>query len=119
MSTLTPGPELPLAISAHVMVAINNDFSMLIGGEIEKETIASTYFYDHKEHIWISGPNMNSARRWHAAGLVTDQGTREKLIVASGGDIYGIKLDTTEIFYDDKWNQGNHTTSLHQAFFTA
>ena len=103
----TPGPELPLAISAHVMVAINNDFSMLIGGETDKETIASTYFYDHKEHIWISGPNMNSARRWHAAGIVTDQGTREKLIVASGGDIYGIKLDSTEIFYDDKWNQGN------------
>ena len=50
---------------------------------------------------------MNSARRWHAAGIVTDQGTKEKLIVASGGDIYGIKLDTTEIFYGDKWNQGN------------
>ena len=110
----TPGPELPVAISAHALVAISNDLSMLIGGEIHEETIASTYYYDHKEHIWISGPNMNSARRWHTAGIVTDEGTKEKLIVASGGDIYGIKLDTTEIFYDNKWNLGNVLSHLNK-----
>ena len=51
-----PGPELPINLSGHAMVAINSTCSMVIGGEDENwYGSASTFFYDHNEGKWING----------------------------------------------------------------
>ena len=49
-----PGPDLPMALENHAMVAINNTCSMVIAGlDIDWEESALTYFYDHNEGEFV------------------------------------------------------------------
>ena len=59
---------------------------------------------------------MMQARRMHAAGIVTDQVTAEKLVIVTGGDHNGIFLDSTEILFNNQWNQGKiaHYCSIYK-----
>ena len=48
-----PGPELPISIILHALVAIDNTLSMLIGGytietEIEDVVTPTTHYFDHQ-----------------------------------------------------------------------
>ena len=99
------GPDLPMALEFHAMVAINSTCSMVIGGE-QDYTSASTFFYDHNEGEWINGPSLMQARAWHAAGIVTDEVTDENYVAVTGGIGSGY-LDSTEILQDGNWVQGN------------
>ena len=67
-----------------------------------------TYYYNHINETWSSGPELNQPRNSHAAGIVTDSSTMEKLVLVTGGiyscrdnaETYGIKevtLNSTEI----------------------
>ena len=58
MTGTMPGPDLPMALDGHAMVAINSAYSMVIGG-FTNDFSASTYFYDHTEGKWIIGPSLN------------------------------------------------------------
>ena len=102
-----PGPDLPILISSHALVAIDNILSILIGGRttgyVETQT---THYFDHQGHNWIQGPDLMQARWLHAAGIVTDEVTTEKIVIVTGGDHNGIKLDSTEILFNNQWNQG-------------
>ena len=42
----------------------------------------SIYFYNHVGGLWIDGPNLMQARRFHATGIVTDEATKEELLDA-------------------------------------
>jgi hypothetical protein len=108
MTGTMPGPDLPMALWLHAMVAINNTCSMVIGGESSGGgTSASTFFYDHNEGEWTTGPSLMQARRWgHAAGIVTDEVTDENFVAVTGGYGSGY-LDSTEILQDGNWVQGN------------
>ena len=120
-----PGPTMPMGLQLHAMVAINSTCSMVIGGMDENwimtllltgtECTASTYFYDHNEEEWITGPNLIQARHDHAAGIVTDEVTDENFVAVTGG-YYSASgyyqegyssLDSTEILQDGNWVQGN------------
>ena len=87
------GPDLPMGLSSHAMVAINRTCSMVIGGvNLVSYTnyqfvnfIASTSFYDRNEGEWITGPSLMQARESHAAGIVTDELTDEHFVVVTGG----------------------------------
>ena len=107
------GPSMPMATSSHVKVAISNTLTMLIGGETKDGPVESTFYYDHRGQIWTDGPNLIQARRWHAAGVVTDEVTKEKLVIVSGGDFYGTKLDTSEILLNNIWNSGKRAQSFY------
>jgi hypothetical protein len=100
------GPDLPMALSAHALVAINSSCSMVIGGH-SNDWSASTFFYDHNEDEWITGPSLMQAREYHAAGMVTDEVTDEQFVAVTGG-----YLDSTEILQEGEWVQGkiNDTT---------
>ena len=100
-----PGPDLPMALRYHAMVAIINTRSMVIGGE-NLDYSASTFYYDHNEGEWTTGPNLMQARDSHAAGIVTDEVTDENFVAVTGGYYSGV-LDSTEILQDGNWVQGN------------
>ena len=99
------GPDLPMALDGHAMVAINSASSMVIGG-FTNDFSALTFFYDHNEGEWINGPSLMQARYSHAAGIVTDEVTDEHFVAATGGFGYLRFLDSTEILQDGEWVQG-------------
>ena len=110
------GPDLPMALGYHKMVAINSTCSMVIGGQnsysyhdasYAYDFFASTFFYDHNEGEWITGPSLMEARRFHAAGIVTDDVTDEHFVAVTGGiNGWTGELDSTEILQDGEWVQG-------------
>ena len=108
MTGTMPGPDLPMALYYHAMVAINNTCSMVIGGEDQNLVYsASTFYYDHNEGEWTTGPSLMQTRHYHAAGIVTDEVTDENFVAVTGGDNYFGYLDSTEILQDGNWVQGN------------
>ena len=111
------GPYLPMAIYGHAMVAINKTCSMVIGGGNYYYYSSSTFFYDRNEGEWINGPSLMQARKWHAAGIVTDEVTDEHFVAATGGDWPGSYnslsyLDSTEILQDGEWVQGKMNNNV-------
>ena len=50
------GPDLPLPLMQHEIIAFNDTCSLLIGGDSTGISIASTYFYNHEDKIWSDGP---------------------------------------------------------------
>jgi hypothetical protein len=114
------GPDLPMALRNHAMVAINSTFSMVIGGN-NGIILASTFFYDHNECEWIIGPSLMQARNWHAVGIVTDEVTGEHFVAVTGGRYYSddwwFYLDSTEILQDGEWVQGKRNDILSCGFF--
>ena len=105
------GPDLPMALYHHAMVAINSTCSMVIGGS-SGVTSASTFYYDHNEGEWTTGPSLMEARDGHAAGIVTDEVTDENFVAVTGG--FGSEiLDSTEILQDGEWFQGKISSAIH------
>jgi hypothetical protein len=107
-----PGPDLPMALDSHAMVAINSTCSMVIGGMYSSGYYsASTFFFDHNEDEWINGPSLMQARIYHATGIVTDEVTDESFVAVTGGHD---DLDSSEILQDGEWVQGkiNDTMSF-------
>ena len=105
-----PGPDLPRAMYGHAMVAINSTCSMVIGGYSSGYSSygLSTYFYDRNEGEWINGPSLIQGRRFHAAGMVTNEESDEHFVAVTGGlSTGGIgALYSTEILQDGEWVQG-------------
>jgi hypothetical protein len=99
------GPDLPMALRGHAMVAINITCSMVIGGQSNGYYSASTFYYDRNEEEWINGPSLMQARERHARGIVTDEVTDENFVAVTGGNYFGT-LDSTEILQDGEWVQG-------------
>ena len=100
------GPDLPMALEYHAMVAINSTCSMVIGG-YSNDFSVSTFFYDRNEEEWINGPtSLIQAREYHAAGIVTDEVTGEHFVAVTGGYYFGVSLDSTKILQDGEWVQG-------------
>ena len=106
------GPDMPIGLTYHAMVAINSTFSMVIGGEALIAYIgdysASTFFYDHNEDEWINGPSLMQARNFHATGIVTDEVTNDQFVAVTGGfgSVSLNSMDFTEILQDGEWVPG-------------
>ena len=56
------------------------------------------------------------ARVYHAAGILTDEGTGEHFVAVSGGSNSG-DLDSTEILQDGEWVQGKIDEMLSSGHF--
>ena len=65
------GPDLPLALEDHAIVALNRGVFILIGGSSGAGSSSATYFYEEKKG-WRPGPNLKNARRKHTARVLTD-----------------------------------------------
>ena len=106
------GPELPMPLQDHKMIAINSDLIMVIGGYSPANGILSqTFYYDHLNGHWIDGPTLNQVRINHAAGIITDGATHERLVIVTGGvdglgAYYYNAFKSTEILQDGDWSLG-------------
>ena len=101
-----PGPDMPIYISSHALVAINKTCSLLIGGRTNGLEFASVYYFEHEGENWSQGPDLMQLRCSHAAGLVTDETTYDEFVIVTGGEYNGIILDSTEILVDNQWHLG-------------
>ena len=99
MTGTMSGPDLPMALKKHAMVAMNKTCSMVIGGQ-------STFYYDRTFGEWIIGPSLMQARYDHAAGIVTDEVTEENFVAVTGGDGGYAITYSTETLQDGEWIQG-------------
>ena len=104
-----PGPEMPISVDLHALVAINNTFSLLIGGRTGSSSLPTVYYFEHEGKNWSQGPDLIQARRGHAAGLVTDETTYDEFVIVTGGEFNGIMLDSTEILINNQWHLGKIT----------
>ena len=101
------GPELPMPLDSHKMVAINNDLTMVIGGYTMGNTVlAQTFYYDHSNEQWIDGPTLNQARTEHTAGIITDEESYGRLVIVTGGTDNSNVFKSTEILQDGDWSLG-------------
>ena len=106
-----PGPNLPTAMSGHVLIALNNSYSMVVGGwqnEWETKSKKSWYFNWNLDE-WYEGPELAIGRVDHVAGQVIDHTTNETHIIVATG-FYKIEsyLNSTEILFSGKsqWVEG-------------
>ena len=105
-----PGPNLPNPLFMHAMISLEGNLTMVIGGASSRSKTTShsesgsnmTYIYDHILKNWTNGPTMNMARASHAAFIVTDLETNERLVIVAGG-----YQNSTEILIENSWIQGN------------
>ena len=115
-----PGPDMPIPLELHALVAINKTCSLLIGGRTTGlVTIPTVYYFDREGQIWSQGPDLMQARKSHAAGLVTDETTYDEFVIVTGGEYNGIILDSTEILIDNQWHLGKiaHDCSILYKFY--
>lgn len=100
--TKMQGPNMPMPLTGHAMININKTFTMIIGGEsTEIDASKKTFYFNHKTQNWTDGPHLNVGRSNFAAGIVTDDVTKENIVIVTGG-----YLQSTEILLDNQWKQG-------------
>ena len=106
------GPDLPMPVSNHAMVNVNETHVLIIGGTKKINSTHSiamdkTWYFNHVTQEFINGPNLRIARAHHAAGVFIDSETKEALVVVAGGigEDNNI-LDSTEILKGEHWELG-------------
>jgi len=87
----TAGPNMPLALSNHCAVKVNDTTVLIIGG-FGSTYLSSTYFYNPELETFTAGPSLTEARANHACSILTT-GT-ERYVIVSGGS--APVLDSTE-----------------------
>ena len=102
------GPELPLALFGHSIVALNSGAFILIGGYGGDSS--ATHFYEEKKG-WRSGPNLKNGRYGHTAGVLTDRVSTKTYIVAVGGIGAESSLEYLEYPGSNDWMKGKPTHS--------
>jgi len=98
--------NLPEAIDSHAIASINSSVAILSGGWVDGSVSRRTWFYKHATRTFSGGPDLKTARMYHASGTVIDQDTNEVIPMVTGGinSDYD-KLDSTEILLDGQWMQ--------------
>ena len=89
----------------------SNQNKLISSSPSNLDTSANTFFYDHNEVEWITGPSLMKPRNYHAAGIVTDLVTDEQLVAVTGGWSCDI-LTSTEILQNGEWVQGKIEKSI-------
>ena len=97
------GPDLPVKVCSHTMISINNEVSMLIGGDVEdsmgsQHVSYKTWFYNHTNDEWTLGPELIIGRCDHTAGIITDKISHEEyVVIVGGGDSFGEVINSVEL----------------------
>ena len=110
------GPDLPVKVCSHTMTSINNEISMLIGGNVEdslgsQSVTNQTWFYNHTNDEWTLGPELIVGRMDHTAGIITDKMSHEEyMVVVGGGDSSGDVINSVELLKlnagESNWTHG-------------
>ena len=123
------GPDLPIAVWQHAITAVNSTVSILSGGntnttdqdltklsyfcmfyECLADNSSLTWFYNHENGTFLSGPTLLEGREWHASATIVDKVTKAKMPIVTGGTAGGISnwdaLASTELLIDGQWQTG-------------
>ena len=111
------GPELPVAVSDHAITSINSTLSLLSGGTTDATTYSPlTWFFDHENNVFSSGPSLLQGRRRHGSATCVDKVTKEKIPMVAGGhsNVNGIYLPHMRFHYflDEKHIFGKDITNI-------
>ena len=109
----TEGPNLPVAISHHAIAFVNSTVSIITTGRTNANYYSDgkTWYFNHATQEFQPGPNLLEARDLHSIGTVTDQDTKEKLVIIVGG-FSDDGLDSIEMLLNGEWVTGkNHKES--------
>ena len=99
----TRGPDLPSAMSLHVMSKLNSSTSMIIGSYSFE-----SWYFDHNTEEFSDGPSLLEKRDRYTAGLIKDSVyTEEKRILVVGGYNGTVELKSVEWLVSGTWEQGN------------
>jgi hypothetical protein len=83
----TPGPDLPLEVSSHCLVSLNDTTLFLIGGYLPDLTYSkATVFYNTDRKTWTDGPSLTIGRRSHSCALFkSPQHGHTDTVIVTGG----------------------------------
>ena len=111
----TEGPQLPTPIYLHAIASINSTVSIMTGGLTNVDS-EKTWYFNHASQEFQPGPNLLEVRHSHSSGTVTDQETKEKMVIVAGGiGYYDRDLDSTEMLLNGEWTTGktqNYTSFI-------
>ena len=114
--TVSAGPDMPEAVHLHAIASLNEETSILTGGSSPSSPMsapesAKTWIFNHVSQQFQAGPNLTTARYYHASATIQDKVTMENIVAVIGGYGNAGYLDTTEILIngESEWQQGkNH-----------
>ena len=100
--TISPGPDLPNAVSDHCVV--NSDEWMKaiiiggsIGGMVGPNVVDSTHIFCFDNQTWYQGPSLMHGRYMHSCGILKD-GNDYILVTAGGIGSTGYPLTSVELY---------------------
>ena len=104
---VTPGPEMPAAVSYHSIASLDEKTWILTGGWTSTTSSTDeTWFFDPVSQEFQQGPPLIAGRRRHASATLQDQDTKENIVAVVGGYNDGY-LDSTEFLRNGEWSPGN------------
>ena len=116
--SVTKGPQLPTPIWDHAIASINSTVSVMTGGMINGFPNDKTWYFNHTSQEFQQGPKLLKSRYLHSSGSVTDQKTKEKMIIIAGGRSIGlVNLKSTEMLLNDVWKKGKTHTESYICLF--
>jgi hypothetical protein len=116
-----PGPDLPLVLSFHCLVSLNETIILLIGGKSNEATISATFYYNIDFETWTEGPPLITARFSHSCALFKSPlHNHNDTVIVTGGYIIdindeNIEQSSTEFLNLDSnlWTSGNQHLPEH------
>ena len=89
------GPPMPIALSSHSVLKINQSTSFLVGGYVgSSDYIKKTWYFNGE---WSKGPDLRIGRSGHSLGIVRDSATFQEYLVVAGGYDGSYNLSDVEI----------------------
>ena len=109
---VTPGPEMPVAVTDHSIARYNTSTSILTGGYTKGNPESNkTWYFNHVSQEFQPGPSLIIGRSYHASATLQDQDTKEHIVAVVGGVngplVHGT-LDSTELLINGEWTPGPH-----------
>jgi hypothetical protein len=107
----TPGPDLPLKVSRHCLVSLNDTTLLLIGGILKEGTYSkATFFYNTDHNTWTEGPSLIIGRYEHSCALFKSpkHDHNDTVIVTGGFNNVDGSLTSTKLLNLDSnsWQSG-------------
>ncbi len=118
---LQEGTSLPKALAFHCLEMIDNDMTILYGGEyldpyvglgLVQDSWIMSGLNNHRNGQWIPGPPMWLARSLHGCGVVK-RGTNNKVVVAAGGISKAHETATDKVEFLEVDSDGNAFSSWY------
>ena len=78
---------------------------------------SQTWFYNHENGTFLSGPTLLEGRELHASATIVDKVTKAKIPVVTGGNSNWDTLASTELLIDGQWQTGKIQSRKQNIFF--